>query len=180
MDCKLQATVCFNICRETIKITSVMVLGKSLGSIQLNVQSFSVKKQSEKTFLESTCSVKATDHLKTLNRLEENCTKFCDPQERDKSLEESLAAKLQKQTVPQGEEFSGLQCVKKWPTSLNKNCQLQSRGDVTDRWKHIPNSMAARLCGNTYFLSCDGGCNLCNLLNSHLANSNVKLLTLSL
>lgn len=95
-------------------------------------------------------------------------------------MEESLAAKLQKQTVPQGGEFSGLQCVKKWPTSLNKNCQLQSQGDVTDRQKHIPNSVAARLCENTHFLSCDGGCNLCNLLNSDLDSSNVKLSTLSL
>lgn len=49
-----------------------MVLGKSLGSIQLNVSPCFTKKKkkSEMTFLESTCSVKATSHLKTLNRLD--------------------------------------------------------------------------------------------------------------
>ena len=60
------------------------------------------------TFLESLTSLKATKHLKTLSELEESCTKFCDPQETNKSLEESVAAKLQEQTVQQ--EGSGVAC----------------------------------------------------------------------
>lgn len=37
MNCKLQATVYFNIFRETIKITLVMVLENSLGSTGLSI-----------------------------------------------------------------------------------------------------------------------------------------------